>query len=156
PVFDLWANDSNTVPQPGRVRAFRGLADLVAQQPAGTRLVPLLRTGSTPTPEDRAWTGWTALDKDHRPQAPADRHRWAQLKFELPPSRARSTPAVGRFALAYDLQRDDGGGQTPLRVGTTRAPWKPYLDATSVPFVYQEPSPRLKLLRERYRLDEVI
>src|SRR5262249_59457220 len=69
---------------------------------------------------------------------------------------AGSRPGVGRLALAYDRRGEEGGGQTPLRVGTTRAPWKPYLDAASVPFVYQEPSPRLKLLRERYRLDEVI
>jgi hypothetical protein len=152
PVFDLWSPDPAAVAVPGRVRAFKRLATL---QRVGSPAVPLLRTGSTPTPDDRTWTGWVSLEKEHRPTAPADRHRWAQLKFELSTSRPDTTPWLDSFALNYDLQRDAAEAPLP-EIVSPRSQHFPDVAFGSVSFTYQAPSPRLKLLRERYKLDEVV
>src|SRR5262249_45372735 len=120
----------------------------------GTRLAVSLRTGSTPSPHEQNWTAWIPLDKDYQPPNAAQGHRWAQLKFDLQTDRPQSTPRLpARFELAFDFRADvaaDAGKLTVSRPG-----WRePAVGGTA--FVYQEPSPRLKLLRERYQLDRVI
>src|SRR5262249_37700194 len=135
--------------------AFHGLSALTRGQPEGTRLTVALRTGSTPTPDAKNWTAWVPLDKNHHPAGPAQRHRWAQLRFELRTSRPQATPRVpARFELAFDVQPDFAAGPGKLTAARAGDAWEPRIGATR--FVYQEPSPRLKLLRERYQLDAVI
>ncbi|MCI0460810.1 MAG: hypothetical protein L0Z62_28005 [Gemmataceae bacterium] len=166
-VVDLWATQTGEVGTPGKLVAINSLAALTRGQPAGTRLAVSVRTGSTPTPDAKTWTGWAALDRDYRPEASAQRHRWAQLKFDLSTSKPQATPRVPAFDLAFEFQADptpppvqpahgrgssQGGKLTVTPAGgRTQAP-----RIGSTAFVYQEPSPRLKLLRERYKLDEVI
>ncbi len=153
-VFDLWAPATGALGTPGKVQAFRNLSALTQGQPEGTRLTVSLRTGATPTPDAQNWTGWQPLDRDLRPEPKAQGHRWAQLRFTLHTDRPQATPRLpARFELAFDFQPDPSaagtytvsqpGGAGEIRVGGT-------------PFVYQAPSPRLKLLRERYKLDAVI
>src|SRR5262249_42047821 len=101
------------------------------------------------------WTAWAPLEKGHRPDAAPQGHRWAQLRFRLSTALPQVTPRVpARFDFAFDsvpVAADAGGklavsrprGKHEIAVGATR-------------FVYQEPSPRVKLLRERYKLDQVI
>jgi hypothetical protein len=154
-VFDLWASKTGEVGTPGKVVAFRGLAALTRAQPEGTRLTIAVRTGSTPTPDAKTWTGWVPLDKDHRPAEPAQRHRWAQLRFALQTSRPQATPRVpARFELAFDVQPDFAPAPGKFTVSRPGPAPAPRIGATR--FVYEKPSPRLKLLRERYKLDEVI
>jgi hypothetical protein len=90
------------------------------------------------------------------PAAAQQRHRWAQLKFELSSSKPQVSPHVpANFALFLEtLPETQPKAIGKELVGQPRQLSKTAL--TSVPFVYQEPSPRLKLLRERYKLDEVI
>jgi hypothetical protein len=154
PVFDLWQVRIGEVAVPGRVVLVEALDRLAAGQPEGTSLVPWLRTGSTPTPDPKSWTDWVRFDKDYRPAGAANRHRWAQLKFDLATTRPQRTPRLpAQFKLAYTLRPDTPApmGKLLVEVQSSTGP-----RITSVPFVYEEPSPRLKLLRERYQLDKVI
>src|SRR5262249_45585679 len=109
--------------------------------------------GSAPTPDEKNWTAWVPLDRAHHPQGPAQRHRWAQLRFDLETGRPQASPHVlPHISLPFDFLPDltpEKGrltvtrpGSREVRIGATR-------------FVSQEPSPRLKLLRERYKLDQV-
>jgi hypothetical protein len=149
-VFDLWGETAATLVK------VRGLGEMAAKQPAGTQLTPWLRTGSTPLPHAKHWSAWYKLDQDWLPPAAQQRHRWAQLKFELATTKPVVSPRVpGTFALTFELTQD----VVPAWKGTVKWGHTPSLSGPaqgSVPFVYQEPSPRLKLLRERYKLDEVI
>src|SRR5262249_60585438 len=67
----------------------------------------------------------------------------------------QATPRLPREPqLAFELRPDAAADKGKLEVVLPRDAGSPRL--TSVPFVYQEPSPRLKLLRERYKLDQVV
>ena len=154
-VFDLWTRKTGEIGTPGKVVAFKGLAALTRNQPDGTRLGIALRTGSTPTPDLQHWTAWQPLDKDHRSEGSAQAHRWAQLRFVLRTSRPQATPRVpAAFALAFDFEPEAIPNAGKLVIARTGATPAPRIGATR--FVYQGPSPRLKLLRERYQLDAVI
>src|SRR5262249_972470 len=93
-VFDLWTQASGTIGVPGKIVQISGLGELRKKQPAGTRLIPWLRTGTTPTPEDNSWTSWLRLEKPFRPAEKAAGHRWAQLKFSLTTDHAQATPRL--------------------------------------------------------------
>jgi hypothetical protein len=150
PVLDLWAADPARVPTPGKVEV-HPLAGLGHDRPAGTRLGVSLRTGSTPVPDTKTWTDWVVLDRDYHPPAAAERHRWAQLRLDLATNQAQATPRVPpRLDIAFTVQDEPAAGRYVVE---EQSPAEP---RGSVPFVYQEPSPRLQLLRERYHLDDVI
>jgi hypothetical protein len=153
PALDLWGA-AGTVGVPGTLVSVALLDRLVRTQPQGTGVVPWLRTGSTPAPDAKTWTDWIRLDTAYEPAAAGGRHRWAQLKFELTTSKPQLTPRLpARLELVYDIRRDAMPTADKL---TIESPAGPRPAVTAVPFVYQEPSPRLKLLRERYQLDKVI
>jgi hypothetical protein len=152
-VFDLWKEGGA-----GSLVKVRGLSleEPLGKQPAGTQLTPWLRTGETPQPDGKHWTAWQKIDKDLVPAATQQRHRWAQLKFDLATTKPQLSPRVPAAFMLVIEQRAD---VVPAWKGTVKVSHNPeqrLAVAGSVPFVYQEPSPRLKLLRERYKLDEVI
>jgi hypothetical protein len=152
--FDLWAGPG-AVATPGKLVAVPSLANLGQKQPAGTRLTAWLRTGPTPTPDETTWTPWMSLDADHRPGPPADRHRWAQLRFELTTTRPQATPRVpATLPFAFDFVPDPLPADRIQLVSGSPDPKDALRGPT--PFDYQAPSPRLQLLRERYQLDKVI
>jgi hypothetical protein len=153
-VFDLWAPSTGELGTPGKVETIRAPVAVLRGQPEGTRLTVAVRTGGTPTPDAQNWTDWVPLNKDRRPEGKAQAHRWAQLRFTLATDRPQATPRLpARFELAFDFQPEPsaGGKLTVSTPGEARAP---RIGATR--FVHQAPSPRLKLLRERYKLDDVI
>ncbi|HYT93381.1 MAG TPA: hypothetical protein VEL76_31985 [Gemmataceae bacterium] len=153
-VFDLWDAGPGEVATPYKMVSCYSLGALARGQPDGTLLSVSLRTGSTPSPDDTNWTGWVAFDKDYRPLGAAQGHRWAQLKFELRTNRPQATPRVpARFQLTVDFEADKPADQGKL---TVLRPKSPPIAIGSTAFVYQTPSPRLELLRKRYKLDEVI
>jgi hypothetical protein len=148
PVLDLWSATSGQVAGPGRLVSVAGIG---LPQPAGTRLVTSLRTGSTPATDPKTWTDWVVLDREYRPASGAERHRWAQLRFDLATDKPQVTPRLpAHLQLAFALHEEPTAGQYTL---VEQPPEEP---GGSVPFVYQEPSPRLQLLRERYHLDQVV
>lgn len=155
-VFDLWSVNETTVATPGKVLAFYSPGIVELQQPAGTHLRVSLRTGSTPAVDAKTWTPWQTLDKKQQPDVQQQAHRWAQLKFELVSEKAQATPRVpAKFALAIDFRPDLVTNPSKVKL-TAVEPRLKDIAVSSVPFVYQAPSPRLQLLRERYQLDKVI
>lgn len=152
-VIDLWSRLPGDVAVPGKLVSFQAPNELQRGQPAGTKLAAALRTGSTPQHDVRSWTDWILLDQDYRPAEGASRHRWAQLKFELTSDKAQVTPRLpSSFDIAYRVEPSSASAPGKLAIDTPSPP----LVRGSIPFVYQEPSPRLTLLRERYQLDQVI
>jgi hypothetical protein len=147
-VFDLWSLQPRTVVK---------LSHNASQQtqPKGTTVTAWLRTGTTPVADDKTWTVWIPFDKPHQPQGAAARHRYAQLKFDLATTDPQATPTLaGDFHLDLQFQEDAGpkwDGKLTFETAPNDAAAYP-----STPFVYEKPGPRLKLLRERYKLDEVI
>jgi hypothetical protein len=151
-ILDLWADRPGDLATPGRLVAVHLPAALQDKGPPGGLVRVWLRTGRTPTPGDASWTGWQPLTGDYRPQSPAGRHRWAQLKVEPTTTQSQATPRVpDTLRLALDILPDfpaaEGMKIVHPSAGSPRG---------GTEFVYQEPSPRLQLLRERYKLDQVI
>lgn len=157
PVTDSWIAEEDKIPIPGKTEWFNSDEDLNKGQPEGTRLTAWRRTGSTPVPDATHWTDWRKLDGERKPDATTAGHRWAQLRYDLVTTRPQSTPRVKAFRLYFGSA---GSNEQPKEWGTVKvlspsASVRPPL-LSSVPFVYQQPSPRLKLLREKYQLDKVI
>jgi len=153
-VIDLW-RQPDQVARPAKLVHLKGFADVERQQPAGTRLQAFVRTGSTPEPQAKTWTAWHSLSMDLQPPAEERNHRWAQVKFALHTTRAQLSPRVpAQISLSYTLDAEPVATDALKVVYADNA--SPTLARSPVPFVYQEPSPRLKLLRERYKLDDVI
>jgi hypothetical protein len=154
PVVDLWETTAGDVPVPGQLVAVTNFAHLARSIPKGTALAATVRTGSTPAPDAKTWTEWIDITADdYRPVAAHARHRWVQLRFTLTTTEPQGTPQVPSIAFAYELQRDEA---VPAKDKLTARVTGPVTRLGSVPFVYEEPTARLKLLRERYQLDKVI
>jgi hypothetical protein len=156
PTQDLWAvGMGDSVSVPARVLRIQGLGDVLAGQPAGTRLKAFLRLGDTPTPDAKRWTNWIAFEDAYAPTKAQERLRFAQFRFELATDKPQATPKLHcKFKLELVVQRDKVAWPVPKDV--TRWPANRRVLPSVVPYVWQAPSPRLKLLRERYKLDEVI
>lgn len=147
PVIDLWEG-KNGIGTPRAVTGFE--VHPFAKQPRGTQAKVLLRTGSTPTPDDKTWTRWSLADQQHVPEEKG--HRWAQVKIELSTNAPQETPRVYSqlFVRARGTSLLTTTGPATLKTVT------PAPALSGVPFVYEGPSPRLKFLREKYKLDDVI
>jgi hypothetical protein len=156
-VCDLWAERPGGLAIPKRLLSVQAQDAFDKDQPAYTEVTALLRTGPTPSPDQTSWTGWVELNKEYLPNKLADRHRWAQLKWVLTTfvPHSQVTPRLpAALRLSFDLQPDS----LPQGQIKVEGPDKDNGSAlrTATPFTYQAPSPRLKLLRERYKLDQVI
>jgi hypothetical protein len=144
------------VATPAKVLGLRCPDDLNAGQPEGTRVTAWLRTGGTPVP-DEGWTPWRPLEKEITPGAKGAGHRWAQLALDLTTARPQGTPRLRTFRFEFTVERGAGpADREAVRVLRRSRKTNPERAVSPVPFVYQAPSPRLKLLRERYQLDKVI
>ncbi len=153
-VIDLWSDSPRGIATPHRCISFHNHASLRPHLPNGTSLGVALRTGNNPTPDDSHWTPWRAITEGYKPEEAEARNRWAQLKIDLFTSKPQSTPRVPRqIQFAYDTEADSPSLKDTLAIVQPQPSWPV---VPSVPFVYQQPSPRLKLLRERYQLDKVI
>lgn len=152
-VIDAWASTASPVGQPVQLRAI-GRPALLANQPDGTRLTASVRAGTTPSPETKTWTDWLPLDQDQCVLPAGRLHRWVQFKFDLQTTKPQMTPRLPKdFKITYHVEPAPSADAGTVAVRTV-APTA--LVRGAVPFVYQAPSARLKLLREHYRLDEVI
>jgi hypothetical protein len=148
-VLDLWPRDAAGVPRPGTVVALHGIP------PArDTGATVELRSGRTPAPGP-GWTDWepvaagTVLFDDDRVH-----HRFAQLRFDLNRAGPKPEPALPAvLPLAADVRP---AALPPAGVASLTAAAVPVLPGGSLGFTYAPPSPRLKRLREHYRLGEVV
>jgi hypothetical protein len=140
--------------QPGKVLSIQPPWDIKKLE--GTAIQVWLRTGSTPAP-DKAWTPWLPFDREIKTDGAQQAHRWAQVKFELTSDKPQATPRLSMdlVLLSVMFQHDPKAPLADVKVVDDKTTaFDPAV--SSVPFVYQPPSPRLKLLRERYQLDKVI
>jgi hypothetical protein len=159
PVLDLWDPQGTGIARPGKLIALPYPIPYPDIPIAGAHVVPWVRTGSTPVPDAKTWTDWLPFppnppDVPH-PYKPAEknaRHRWAQLRFVLPCS-APGQRLGSRLEIKFTFEPDAASDRSNISI---TAAGGPRILQGSTPFVYQEPSPRLKLLRERYQLDKVI
>jgi hypothetical protein len=159
PVLDFWNAPAGELAAPAKLLCLRASGELFQGRFAtemGTRSC-LIRTGSTPLPNDRHWTGWHPLFESYEPEANVAHHRWFQLR--LPVTAAvisfDRSPAIPKaFALEYELRSTDSEPEGRYTVMSSRK--AEYPAQTSIPFVYEKPTPRLKHLREKYELDKVI
>ncbi|HTU18687.1 MAG TPA: hypothetical protein VMG10_11550 [Gemmataceae bacterium] len=166
PVVELWRGGLEEVRKPRNIVRFIADADLNKSQPEGTRLTAWLRTGDTPVPDDRNWTSWRKLDRDLKPEKTTAGHRWAQLRYDLETTRAQATPRLQLTWIEFRFTQPEDGwrkGESIRILLPRNESGEPDSDLVeppglipSLPFVYQQPSPRLKLLREKYQLDKVI
>src|SRR5262249_26952556 len=118
---------------------------------SGEHIRPWVRTGSTPTPGPATWTEWNRLESAYRLDD-TPHHRWAQVRFDIPGHSRQGTLKL-EPSIEIPFTFETNGPIEDLVVNQTVGP---RILQGSTPFVYQELSPRLKLLRERYQLDKVI
>jgi hypothetical protein len=153
-AIDLWSTTPGEIAAPFRCVRIHSLASLRQDLPKETNLYVALRTGSSPTPDDNQWTPWRAISEDYRPDEAEARNRWAQLKIDLFTNQSQSAPRVpGQIEFVYERESVLVSSTDMLTI-VHRQPLSPAI--TSVPFGYQKPSSRVKLLRERYQLDKVV
>jgi hypothetical protein len=149
PVFDLWQSERASLATPGQVKFRLDPAHRFAADAKGGVILDV-RTGSTLVPDSDHWSAWYAWANE-----PKTNHRWAQLRlsfsrmvhFEIPES-------PRNFKLDCDCSPDPLPAEAKIFITRAATDHPPRL--TSVPFIYEKPSPRLKLLREQYQLDKVI
>jgi hypothetical protein len=158
PVFDLWAERTGSLGTPGKLVTIH-LHNTRAggfELTTATDLFASIRTGPTPSPEDGSWTGWQHLRGDDQLGSAAERHRWAQLRLHLYSFHGARTPVLAnQFQLSFDLlPATPPPGKLAVLSRSPDSKDEPLRGSTH--FDYQPPSPRLKLLRERYKLDQVI
>jgi hypothetical protein len=152
PVLDLWSPEGK-IGTPGRLTQFREVKGLPEEGFPHVVCTAWLRTGSSPAPDSKTWTEWIRFDK-HAADNTTARHRWAQARVDLKTTSPNATPRLpAQLAVVYGMEPDAGAAHT---LATVTAAAGPRILQGFTPFVYQEPSPRLKLLRERYQLDKVI
>ena len=110
-----------------------------------------IRSGTSYVPKPKTWSEWMPLDRDGNLKAP--RGRFIQLEVKLANTDPRLTPKLSELAintepvLASDWTRSlklvDSHNEIIVR--------------TSIPFRYEPfTEPKLKELRTRYHLDEVV
>ncbi len=149
PVLDL----AKTVADPLGLRPVEAVELILsceADTPPGTGISLLLRTGSTATWNPRTWTEFLRADDP----ALAGR-RYAQWKAVLSTCDARVSPVLKQVTLEAALRRAPALPWTAgVNVTTCR---NGRAVSTSLPFEHEDPAhPRLRALRQKYRLDEVV
>jgi hypothetical protein len=155
PVFDLWSDRFDAVATPGRLGSLPHIPEPNTGE-AGTFVETAIRFGSDPSPTAAGWTDWLPLTGNLRLTDQVVRCRWAQLRFDLSTEQPQATPRLRtRFELKYDLVAEPPKDAPPLTV-TVPDPWAYRAMAGSVRFTYQAPSERLRKLRQRCKLDDVI
>ena len=147
---DLWPRIEGTaVARPVRITSVK--LDVKATRPQGTRVRVQARMGSTPAYDPQTWMPWTAASR--LTAAAEARHRFLQWRVELSASkdhrRAPRLRSVGVVATA-ELKRSGVPKLAVCRVD------QPAIIRPSHPFVHARNTPRLQLLREDCRLDNVV
>jgi hypothetical protein len=155
PVFDLWSEGFDAVATPGRLVKVHAL-NLTPRRPLQGTLKTSIRFGTDPAPTAPGWTNWLPLEEGVTPPEATLHCRWAQLRFDFATDRAQATPRIpNRFELKYDLVPEPTK-DVPRFTVTVADPWAYQAAAGSVRFTYQAPSERLRKLRQRCKLDDVI
>ncbi len=117
--------------------------------PEGTNITYRVRTGSTPSPSGRTWTQWRSVNVGEPLACGGDRH--VQWRARLTTDSSRRTPCLRavRFTIEADVERP---AMQDLRVVEYH---NPVMVSSSYPFTWESDTPRIRHLREKYRLADV-
>jgi hypothetical protein len=110
-----------------------------------------VRSGTSYVPSPKTWSDWTPLGRDGRLEAP--RGRYVQLQVTLATADPLVTPKLSDITVTTQpkLAKD---WTKALHVSDVH---NEEIVRTSIPFRYEPfTQPKLKELRERYRLDDVV
>lgn len=118
--------------------------------PTGTGVVYSLRSGSTPSVRGRTWSDWQPIGPGQPMPVPS--HRYLQWRARLATDSSRQTPVVRSVCLDLDAE------VVPARLGGlhVEAFDNPRIAETSYPFEWESDTPRIRHLREKHRLEEVV
>ena len=150
PVIDLGslADGGNLIQSPLWVQSVSLRTQ--AEQPAGTSIGLAVRSGPCPVYDEKLWTAWRAPDA---PMPAGQRYlQWtAVLKTDNP----TATPILKRVTVSARAAAEPAPAWAArVRVADSHNEEIRY---TSMPFKYEDPNhPRMKALREKYKLDEVV
>lgn len=121
-------------------------AQMDADTPAGTSCRLEFRAGPTPEYQPARWSAWQpAASHQLRPE-----DRFVQWRANLRTERPLATPVLRSLQVIAEL---DAG---PAGRGKIVADKNPAILRPSRPFGFQAPTARAIMLRERWRLDEVV
>ncbi len=150
PVIDLAAASAPDGPAGDRLGGpleLRGLAaSCRADTPEGTAVALELRSGETPAFDSGRWSGWQTADGC----VPRLHDRYVQWQATLRTDRPLSTPVLHAVRLTATV----AGAEASW--GRITAADNPPIVRPSRPFGLQGPTWRARMLRERWRLDEVV
>ncbi|MHB9106157.1 MAG: hypothetical protein ACYDCO_03785 [Armatimonadota bacterium] len=120
--------------------------------PAQTAVRFELRSGPTPSYDPERWSAWHNTALSAWGSLPPD-HRYVQWRAFLSTKDRQATPLLRAVKLQARLEVEpspDAGAINITRFDNQR------IIRSSYPFIYQAPTPRLNLLRTKYKLDEVV
>lgn len=150
PVMDVANLDGNPVAPPVREPGPLRVSDSIA--PGSKSGVTLhVRSGTTYVPSPETWSAWMPLDASGSLKAP--RGRFVQVEVKLATADPLVTPKLSEITLTTEPQLAEDWTKA-LKVVDSH---NEEIVRTSIPFRYEPfTQPKLKELRERYRLDEVV
>ena len=146
--------DPAVVPRDPRIRPKLTLRKVTLyadeQLPEGTRIRYSIRFGTTPTPTGRTWSDWAAIRSGEPVATPDD--RYLQWRAQLMSDSSARTPVLRGVRLIIDAEviRPEIGG---MRVDVYD---NPPIVHSSYPFTWEADTPRVRHLREKYQLHDVI
>ena len=145
PAFDLGAASSDDgLAQPMALRRL-GVA-WEADTPPETTVSGELRAGPTPDYDPRSWSAWNpAAAFVARP-----RDRFGQWRITLQTRDPMVTPMLREVRVTADVETE------PADWGKLVEAENPPIVRSSLPFGYQAPTARTTMLRERWRLDDLV
>jgi len=133
-------------PLGNRVEVLEVSVQAEGPQPPDTAIAFHVRSGSTPDYEPATWCAWTRAD-DFRPR-PGD--RYLQWMARLSTSNPRATPQLRAITISARVLADE------LIWGRVSSADNPRIVRSDWAFAYQPNTERLRILRERWNLGEVV
>ena len=80
-----------------------------------------------PSPDDKTWTEWVALEKYYAPKGSAAGHRWAQVKIEMATDKPQASPRIAPGLQIHWEARKEPAADTPITVAIApRLPTHPF------------------------------
>ena len=116
------------------------------ETPPGTSITLELRSGAKPDYHPAHWTAWQPA-AEFKPR-PVD--RFAQWQATLRTDKPLATPQLKSVRIAADLEVEEASW------GSWTNASNPPILRSSHPFGYLAPTPRARMLRTRWRLDDVV
>jgi len=149
PVIDPAINPQDPVIRP-KVAVQKVTVNASQLTPTDTCVDYFVRSGTTPIVSARHWTIWQPIKLGQAIPVPG--HRYLQWRAVLHTDSSSKTPVIREVRL--DLQAEiDRAAREGISTSTYE---NPTLVNSSYPFLWESDTPRIRHLREKYRLREVV